>query len=310
MKTKVPIFNIQTFATHDGPGIRTLVFFKGCPLRCTWCSNPEGQIPAPQIRRHSSRCTGCLECVDVCKYGMVSVIEDETGSHPHFNRDFCNKCKSRLCMENCPEEAIDFVGEFIGIDELFKILKKDIRLYWNSGGGVTFSGGEPLLYPDFIADLSKKLHSFSVKTAIETCGYWKWDDVKEAIDLCDTIFFDVKTLDDEKHVCFTGKSNKIIISNLKRLADESPEKIIISIPVIPGVNESVKDIEEIGRFALKNGINEIRLLPYHQLGIGKYKSLDMEYPHESWNGKIDPDKLNLIKEQLLSLGLKTTIEGQ
>jgi pyruvate formate lyase activating enzyme len=291
------IFDIQTLATQDGPGIRTVIFFKGCPLRCTWCSNPEGQISSPQLRWRAAKCTGCLSCMRACS--EKAVIE---GPRPDFDRVICNQCKTRKCIEECPGGALSAWGKTMTADLALKEIRKDIRLFWNTGGGITFSGGEPFLYPDFISGISRKLKDLSIKIAAETCGFWNWDEVSDALELCDLIYFDLKTLDDDLHRAFTGKSNSVILANLARIAARWPQKITVSIPIIPGVVDTKEKIGEIGRYAKGLGLMRLRILPYHRLSLGKYESLGIPYPHGNWDREIDISLLAEMRKELVVSG--------
>ena len=297
-KQTAPIFDIQHLSTHDGPGMRTLVFFKGCPLSCTWCSNPESQSVFPRLKWVSSKCKSCFSCIENCPVDAVSIKETEEGKQPDFDRSLCSRCKEHPCVDYCLNDALSIVGRDITVDELFNILKKETRLYWNTGGGVTFSGGEPLLYPEFIKQVTDKLKSLSINTAIETCGYWEYDRVKEIIEQVDLIYFDIKTLCEKLHKQFTGKSNKKILSNLEIIAGEHQDKIIVSIPVIPGVMDNINDLRDIGNFLVRTGIKKTRLLPYHRLSLGKYEALGIKYPHERWDGDVDDRLIERMREEL------------
>jgi pyruvate formate lyase activating enzyme len=301
------IFDIQTLATQDGPGIRTVIFFKGCPLRCAWCSNPEGQIPTPQLRWRSTKCTGCLSCMKVCKDSAVSIEIDTMRDrhacplhYPSFDRAKCDRCKTRQCLEECPGSALSTWGRTITVDEILKEIRKDTRLFWNTGGGITFSGGEPFLYPDFISSVSEKLKELSIKIAVETCGFWNWDEVSKALELCDLVFFDVKTLDDGLHKALTGKSNSIILANLERLAARWPDKVTVSIPIIPGVVDTVEKIEATGKYLKGIGIKRVRILPYHNFSLGKYESLGIPYPQADNDREIDSFLVKEIKNKLVA----------
>jgi pyruvate formate lyase activating enzyme len=292
------IFDMQTLSTHDGPGIRTTVFLKGCPLRCTWCCNPEGQNAFSELRFRQSRCKGCFACVFVCTGKHISITEKEGSTFPVFDRAGCQVCTAKSCVEACPYEAVDFAGYPITVEEFMNSIKKDIRLFRNSGGGITFSGGEPLIYPDFIRSTAQKLKSYGISTAVETCGFWDMEKVEDIYDSIDVIYFDIKTIDDEKHRQFTGRSNLLILENLTLLAEKHRDKITVSIPVIPFVNDTEEEIEAICEFLRKNGINKFRLLPYHNMGIAKYDSLGRAYPHEQFERKIEPEFIEKMKSLL------------
>ena len=263
----------------------------------------------PQLRWRSKKCSSCFSCIKACERNAVSVSEHETHKFPLFNRSLCLKCSSQDCMDNCPTDALDMVGREMTTDELFNILKKEIRLYRNSGGGVTFSGGEPLLYPEFIEETAKRLKQFNINIAIETCGFFDWKRSEKALELCDIIFFDIKTMDEGTHKKFTGKSNRMILANLKRLADmehffsTSPNKIVVSMPIIPGVMDTVEKVRSAGEYVAGLGIKNIKLLPYHRLSLGKYESLGMKYPHEKFDRDIEKELIEKMKEELEGMGI-------
>lgn len=304
LSPSAPVFDIQHLCTHDGPGMRTVVFLKGCPLRCTWCSNPEGQVAFPQLRWHSKKCTACFSCLEACGRNAVAICENEKMKSPRFDRSLCYECNTKDCMDNCPNDAIDIVGREITADELFSILKKEIRLWWNTGGGVTFSGGEPLLYPEFVEQTAGKLKQFSINIAVETSGFFHWQRAEKALELCDLIFFDIKTIDDEAHKIFTEKSNKRILANLKNLAAISPDKIVVSMPIIPGVTDTVEKVKSAGKYIAGLGIRRAKLLPYHRLSLGKYESLGMKYPHEKNNTDIGKVLVERMREELEGMGIE------
>jgi pyruvate formate lyase activating enzyme len=309
MTPRALIFNVQSLSTQDGPGIRTAVFFQGCPLRCTWCSNPEGQIAAPQLRWDSARCRGCLECARACSAQAVEACEDGSKERPVFDRGACQVCETWSCLEACPGGALQRIGRLWSADELLAELRKDVRLFRNSGGGVTFTGGEPLMHCGFLGEVVRVLRDWSIHVAIETCGCWDWAEVAECLQYCDLIYFDMKTLDGNLHCRLTGRSNRDILHNLARLAESCPHRVVVSIPVVPGLVDSPELIQQAGLHIRSLGLSRARLLPYHALGRGKYASLGRPYPHESWHASIERATLEQGRSGLVNLGLHVTIEG-
>jgi pyruvate formate lyase activating enzyme len=309
MRCIAPIFNVQSLSTQDGPGLRTAVFFQGCPLRCTWCSNPEGQSALPQLQWQESRCVGCLECTRACSGVTARVKSGSEKKQPRFDRAACRKCAAWRCLDTCPGGALQRIGRPWSREDLLAVIKKDMRLYRNSGGGVTFTGGEPLMHSEFLGPIARELQDRAVHVAIETCGFWEWADAAECLRHCDLVYFDVKTLDDVVHRRFTGCSNGLILQNLRKLAESRGDRVVVSIPVVPGVLDSAEAIGQIGDHILGLGLKRARLLPYHSLGRGKYAALGLRYPHEPWDGAVDMSVVEGGRARLAEVGLGATIEG-
>lgn len=266
------IFDIERYATKDGPGIRTVIFFKGCNLHGIWCQNPESQSPQPQIMYYKNLCKGCGRCVALCPNHAIRT--DETFGLV-TDPLLCTACGA--CAEHCYFDARKLMGKTMTASELMVEIRKDKPYYESSGGGVTFSGGEPLLYPDFVREVSKQCQEEGIHTAIETAGHIAWQTLERVIPYLNLVFFDLKHIDPDLHQAYTGVTNTMILENLKQLSDVfSP--IIIRIPVIPGYNDSVEIQQQMYEFVktLKN-IQRVELLPYHRLGLGKYKGLGREY---------------------------------
>ena len=301
MSASAPVFDIQTLSTHDGPGIRTVVFLQGCPLRCTWCCNPEGQSAGGQLRWRAVRCRGCKACVAACPQGAVA---GDT-PRPVFDRTKCAGCTQRDCIAACPASALDVVGQVMQAQDVLLTLKKDLRLYWNSGGGVTLSGGEPLLYPEFVAEVAAGLARVGVGTALETCGAWDSDSAQAALEACALVYFDVKSLNEKTHEKFTGRSNRGILRNLAMLANRCPSRVCISVPVIPGLNDTLAEVLDIGQHVVQLGLSKLRLLPYHRLGLAKYEGLGLTYAHPC-DRQVDMELLSEMARRLRSQGLSVT----
>ena len=292
------IFDIQRYSIHDGPGIRTTVFLKGCPLKCLWCSNPESQSKNPEIMFDHSRCTQCGRCVEVCSH-KATVRSD---GKIKLLREFCQSCAE--CVSACPNEARQLVGKQTEVEEVLKEVEKDRLFYTNSGGGVTLSGGEPMSQPDFVRALLKRCKDKGIHTVLDTSGYTQletWDRVLEYLDM---ILFDLKQMEPAKHKEYTGVSNELILSSARKLASLGVS-MIIRIPLIPGYTDSHKNMEECAHFAQEIGINRIELLPFHRLCISKYSKLDKEW---RFNGVSPPPKafLEKVRDNFNSQGLNCT----
>ena len=264
------IFDIQHYAVHDGPGIRTIVFLKGCPLSCKWCCNPESQSFFPQLRYIDFKCKKCFECADKC--GLHAVSKND------LKRAFeiCKECEIKNCVEDCNYDAVKISGKKYKVSEVIEIVSKDIPFYNNSGGGVTFSGGEPFAQPEFLLELLKECKKANINTTVETCGWCRKEDIEKSLDFVDLFLFDLKIMNDEQHKKFTGKSNKIILENLKFLAEQK-KQIIIRLPLIPSITDTSENIHDIINFMKDNKLNEISIEPYHTLGIEKYTEHGLTY---------------------------------
>jgi len=265
------IFDIERFAVHDGPGIRTTVFFKGCPLRCLWCHNPESIKIERQIVFFQNKCIGCGECFKRCPNGAV----EATSQGRKYHRDRCTLCGT--CVEYCYAEATVMQGKVVSVQEVIEEVKKDMPFYENSGGGVTLSGGEPTMQPEFCIAVLRESKEAGMHTALDTSGYAKWDTLRRILEYVDLVLYDVKHMDPLKHKEYTGLSNRLILSNLRKL-DELNISIEIRMPIIPGLNDFEGNLSAVSQFLSEmRNIKRIRLLPYHRLGEGKYERLDMEY---------------------------------
>lgn len=272
------VFDIKRFAVHDGDGIRTTVFFKGCPLRCLWCHNPEGLTGQPQLSYNQEQCISCGHCTTVCPTGAHSMekVMGSKGDDPcmlrHvFDRTRCNACGA--CAESCFGHALRTYGKAMSTDELVPILLEDQEFYKQTGGGVTLSGGEPLLQADFCVELLKALKEHHIHTAVDTCGLVDKSAIEKVMPYTDIFLYDVKAIDDDLHRTLTGKGSGEILANLKYI-DEVGKAIEIRIPFIPGGND--RDIENIGAFLgdFKH-IVKVKLLPYHQYYVSKYEALGL-----------------------------------
>lgn len=263
-------FNIQKFSIHDGPGIRTTVFFKGCPLRCEWCSNPESQLENVQILHDQSKCSKCLSCVGVCANQAISFENDKI----IIDEDKCVGCLT--CVDSCPNRALSYEGDYQTVDEIVEICMQDIDFYEESGGGVTISGGEGMSQPEFLKKLIAELKKNSVHVAIETTGYIEKEIFEELAKELDLLLFDVKHYDREKHYKGTKVYNDLIVENLKWAIDNGIE-VLPRIPVIPDFNDSLEDAEGLAKLLIEVGAKKVQLLPFHQFGEKKYDLLNRNY---------------------------------
>ncbi len=290
------IFDIKRFAIHDGPGIRTTVFFKGCPLRCQWCHNPEGQDYKLEIAIRESRCRQeCRECLPACPKGAISRNE-KTALIDKAKCDLCGKCR-----DVCVYEALDVIGQEVTVDEVVEEVEKDRVFFDESGGGITFSGGEPLMQPDFLEALLERFKKRGVRRTVDTSGYAPFEILERVSRNVDLFLYDIKLVDDKKHKEYTGVSNRIILDNLKRLA-EKEKKVVVRIPVVPGINDDKENIQKTAEYLLSlKKIKHISLLPFHRGGADKAKRLGKE----SLAGSIPSpaaENLDKIKKMLSSSG--------
>lgn len=296
------ITNIQKFSVHDGPGIRTNVFFKGCRLKCKWCANPEGIIGCRELMYYKRKCHGCQTCISVCPGNALSFTENKV----MIQKDSCSKCG--LCEESCTWGALSVSGKKMTPEEVFQIVNEDKVFYKTSGGGVTFSGGEPFLHADFIREVALKCKKEGYSIAAETCGLFELRDVLPIIHLFDLLLYDIKIIDEEKHIAYCGESNQIIHQNFSVLLDKV--KIIPRIPIIPSVNDTPEDIRQLCEFLLpyKEKIPEVHILPYHTLGFSKYEALQKPYELSSLEAPSRQHMLD-IKQKLTDCGFYVVIGG-
>lgn len=265
------IFNIMKYSVHDGPGIRNTVFLKGCPLNCWWCHNPESQKTQEQLMFFPNRCIGCMACIPACKQNAISAVNGMVVT----DKSKCIDCGD--CTLVCFPEAREMAGKTMTVDEVVTEVLKDKDFYEQSGGGVTFSGGEPLMQPSFLIALLKELKEKGIHTTVDTSGFASRKTIEEVSKYTDLFLYDLKHMNSEKHEMYTGVTNNIILDNLKFL-EEMGKEIIIRIPIIPGINNSEEDLRAFSDFikTLPN-IKEVNLLPYHKIGEEKYKRLGMPY---------------------------------
>lgn len=296
------MFDIKKFAIDDGPGIRTTIFLKGCSLRCWWCHNPEGQLSTPELMFRKNRCINCEECVNICSRHALSLTNTKQLS---IDRRNCNLCGN--CTQKCPTEALTIVGKHTNVKEVMKEIDKDLTFYEESNGGITISGGEPLLQINFLNTLLKECKNKNIHTAIDTSGYTSPKAIEKIKDKADLFLYDIKTMDDKKHKKFTGASNRQILRNLKTLAQNGTD-ILVRIPIVPGINDNKDNITKTADFILSHNIKHVCLLPYHRAGIEKYRSLGRRYKLMKTPAPTE-EKLNPIKQRLEAFGLSVKIGG-
>lgn len=262
------IFDIKRFAVHDGSGIRTTVFLKGCPLKCLWCHNPESLSFKPQLAYYEEKCLHCGSCADVCPTGAH--VTAETGHV--FHREKCTACGK--CTDACPAEALHLFGKTVTPQELLPTLLEDKQFYVNSNGGVTLSGGECLMQPEFCAELLQLLKAEGIHTAVDTCGFVPRSNIEKVLPYTDIFLFDIKAIDPQVHKNCTGRSNEPILENL-RYIDHMGKAIEVRIPYVPGHNDD--QIEKIAAFVktLQN-VTAVKVLAYHNYAGSKYDALGME----------------------------------
>jgi len=271
------VFEIKRFAVHDGPGIRTTIFFKGCPLSCIWCHNPEGISGKTEIALLENKCVSCGECFEQCS----NHFNNDNGKH-EINRENCTLCLK--CINSCLTGALLLYGREYLAEELFKIVKQDIDFYNESSGGVTCSGGEPLMHADFIASFFELCKIEKINTAIDTSGYALWNNFEKLIPFTDLFLFDLKHMNPVEHKKLTGVDNTLILENLKLLSG-SGANIEIRIPVIPGLNDNEENLKQTSHFLKNVKVNRIVVLPYHPLSGSKYSSLGKTHNMPAATGK-------------------------
>jgi len=294
------VFWIARFAVHDGPGIRVTVFLKGCPLRCAWCHSPESQSPKPELLLKGDRCLVCGTCVPICAHEAIALTGDVYGT----DRERCEACGD--CVEACPADARALAGRTLTVAELVAEIAKDRVFIERSGGGVTFSGGEPLMQPEFLRDAIAACRAEGWHTAVETSGYGT-PPAMAAAATADLVLFDLKVHDDAEHRRMTGVSNRLILDNFRRVAGWHRD-VRVRVPLVPGVTDGRENVEAIGTLARAVGVARVDLLPYHTAGLAKYDRLGRPY---GLVGTAPPSEKVLIstRDRLERLGLIVHVGG-
>ena len=296
------VLSITRMTIHNGPGMRTLILFKGCPLHCFWCSTPESQKTEPEIAVYPAKCIQCGECVPVCPVNAIHLVDGKLS----IDRSVCNACGK--CAEVCNAKAIEVLGHRMTIAQLIAEVKKDEIIFKHSHGGVTISGGEPLFDADFALNLLRAFKEEGINTGVDTCGQVPWSALEPMLPYVDFFLWDIKHMDPEKHKKLTGVSNELILSNAVAVS-ERKVPIYIRIPIIPGCNDSEENIRATCEFAKKlSSVVEVDIMPLHHLGKARYESLNLPYPIANL-ALIPDDVMQGIKRLVESYGLKCVIEA-
>ncbi|MBN1581750.1 MAG: glycyl-radical enzyme activating protein [Anaerolineae bacterium] len=297
------VFNIERYMVYDGPGIRTVVFFKGCPLRCLWCDNPESQRPGPELMVFEAKCIGCGRCLEVCPSGAIAMADTDKAVVD------LSRCKaSGKCVDACPSEALVMSGQVMTSDKVMDEILKDDVFYRRSGGGVTLGGGEPTAQPEFARDILRQCRERSIHTAIETCGCSSWETMATILRHTQLVYLDLKHMDPAEHVKLTGRRNDLILENATRilhLADQGSLEVIVRCTCVPGYNDSTENITNVAAFLARSRVDRLELLPYHELGVPKYAVIDREYGLRDL--EVDDKHLHDLSEIVRSHGLECRI---
>lgn len=295
------ITELKRFATHDGPGIRTTVFLKGCPLRCVWCSNPETFEMRPQLYFKPQMCNGCARCLDACPKRALSI----EGGKLRVDRFSCDLCGGAMqCVDRCYYGALERVGRVIEAKDVVDAVWRDHQFYATSGGGVTLSGGEPLHQPEFAEEILKLSKELGIHTALDTSAYAKPDIVERILEYVDLVLLSIKHMDPVKHKEYTGVSNEVILTNAKNMARK--RLVRISLPLIPDHNDSEDNLRRTAEFAKSIGVNHIDIEPLHKLGEHKYHFLGLKSPYTNLRSPTNEEVL-AARRLLEEYGLETTI---
>jgi pyruvate formate lyase activating enzyme len=299
------VSDFQRFSIHDGPGIRTIVFLKGCPLHCAWCANPETISARPEIVLIPSNCIGCGKCFDICPKSCFGERAERVST---VNRDTCLLPACGKCQHVCYANAINISGRYLTVEEVLEIVHQDDEFYERTGGGVTFSGGEPFAQPDFLRELACAAKISNLHTAIETCGHTSWNTISSVIDYLDYILFDLKHMDPQRHLQGTGVTNHLILENLKHI-DATGKPIRIRLPLIPGFNDTEENtratVEFICNFA---NLQALDILPYHRMGEPKWGQLDLEYQLQGITPSVQ-EHIGKLADIASSYGITVTVGG-
>ena len=302
MSGKLPVFNIERFAIHDGEGIRTAVFLQGCPLHCPWCANPEAQHIGPQLMYSEKKCVGCGTCVQKCPKEAIVL----NGGKAQIDRTACVSCGT--CERVCPNRAMQISGKWMSAEGIYSVIERDADYYRQTHGGVTFSGGEALLHIDSLIPLLEKCVEAGIAVDFETCGHVPEESFQKAFPYTDRFLFDIKTADPEVFRRYTGGNLSLVLNNLHWLAERDPGRIILRVPVIPEVNLSQEGIKSIFSLAIQEYVPRVDLLPYHTLGMIKYAQLGLEYPFPVRQG-LPVKELEPYTAEGIKMGLDVRIGG-
>jgi len=296
------VSNIQRFCVHDGPGIRTVVFLVGCPLRCKWCQNPEAISRTPQLMYNPGVCTQCGTCADNCPEGAIGPVD---GTGVVTDRERCKRCF--LCTELCPFQARRISARSYTVDALYRELLKDAVFFKNTSGGITLSGGEPMLFPEFCYALLRKINQQGIHTAIETCGFARWESFERLLPVVDLFLYDIKIIDSQEHREWTGQDNRLIHANLAALVDRGKD-VVVRVPLIPDVNDGGQFNQIVDFVAGFETLRTIHIMPFHQLGSSKYGLLGQDYDMASVR-EDNQERLAACKAYAESRGLQVSVGG-
>lgn len=306
MQASAVVFNIQSYCIHDGPGIRSTVFVKGCPLRCIWCANPESQSARPQLMTYEQKCTGCGKCAAACPRGAITLERRGGGAVAVTNRDICTDCGA--CVSGCLAKTREIAGHLMTAEAALETVKRDTIFYNASGGGMTLSGGEPLAHPDFAESLLTGAQAAGIHTAIESSCYAERAVIDRVFPHVDLALLDIKHMDSAVHRRLTGVPNGRILANIRHIHDDLRRSLILRIPTIPGCNDSPENMAAIGAFAASPGADvSVHLLPYHMLGDSKSESLG----HVRSLGITPPSgaHMHALREIVAQYGVQVTVVG-
>ena len=293
------IFDIKRFSTEDGPGIRTTVFFKGCPLRCVWCHSPESIRNQPEIAFYENVCIRCGRCVQACPTGAQELVDNERA----ICWDRCDNCGE--CTAVCPSMALRMIGRWTSLDEVLREVEKDRAYYQHSGGGVTLSGGEPTLQLPFIRHLIRICRDVGIRVALDTSGFLDWPLLESIVDEVDLFLYDIKHMDEREHIRLTGVSNRSILDNLRRVAERGRE-ITVRVPVIPGCNTAPRNLEKTADYLSSLSISRVDLLPYNEAAGSRYRSIGKDYALESLE-RCSQDEMDKIVAGFRAFGLDARV---
>ena len=294
------VFNIERFAIRDGPGIRTTVFLKGCPLRCLWCANPESIRPVPQLYYIERLCTRCGRCVEACPNRATTAGAEGA---IQIDRELCTGCGK--CVEVCPNSAREIVGKLMSVDQVFEEVRKDTLFYQNSGGGVTASGGEPTQQPEFVSQLFRRCHLAAIHTCLDTCGLARPEVLRKVLEHTDLVLYDIKHMDPVRHEELTGVDNAVVLANARMVAALG-KPMRIRVPLIPGHNDSEQNMRALAAFMAELKLTRVDLLPYHSLGRDKYNRLGIRYQLSELK-PFEEEQVRKIKADLESYGLQVGV---
>ena len=296
------LLSLQKFSIHDGPGIRTVVFFKGCPLRCSWCHNPESQQFDAELMFDAERCTSCGRCVDVCPSRATVRLP---GGGVITDRSLCQACGE--CTDLCLSCVREIAGTFFSPADILREIGKDFIFYEQSGGGVTFSGGEALCHTDALESLAAQCHRQGLHVTIDTCGHVPQDAFRRLLPHTDLFLYDLKHMDPDRHLLYTGQDNRLILSNLRFLSDAGAT-IWLRVPLIAGVNDDDENLSALREFVQPLRISQVQLLPYHHIGSSKLARLGRAASDDPFAAPV-PDRLEAIRSAFEEAGFSTRIGG-